>query len=66
MQEGIVVGPPLRRPPPGWDDPAGVAQGRWAWGMEPPAEVQRNLAPRYVRMGQRGNGWHGKYTRVGA
>lgn len=46
-QEGIVVGPPLRRPPPGWDDPAGVAQGRWAWGQEPPGEVQRKLAPRY-------------------
>ncbi|CAN0309054.1 unnamed protein product, partial [Hapterophycus canaliculatus] len=45
-QEGIIVGPPLRRPPPGWDDPAGVAQGRWAWGTEPAGEVQLNLAPR--------------------
>lgn len=50
LQEGIIVGPPLRRPPPGWDDPAGVAQGRWAWGTEPPGEVQLNLAPRCVRM----------------
>ncbi|CAN0103793.1 unnamed protein product, partial [Scytosiphon promiscuus] len=45
-EEGIIVGPPLRRPPPGWDDPAGVAQGRWAWGTEPAGEVQLNLAPR--------------------
>lgn len=43
-----MVGPPLRRPPPGWDDPGGVAEGRWAWGMEPPGEVQLNLAPRCV------------------
>jgi hypothetical protein len=46
-QDGILeVGPPLVRPPPGWEDPAGALMGRWAWGNEPAGEEERNLAPR--------------------
>ncbi|CAM9715587.1 unnamed protein product, partial [Phaeothamnion confervicola] len=49
--DGIVVGRPLRRPPAGWDDPAGVAQGRWAWGSEALGPEEHNLAPRRLPPG---------------
>lgn len=45
-EEDELVGAPLQRPPPGWDDLAGGGQGRWAWGNEEPTEVERNLAKR--------------------
>lgn len=36
----------MHRPPVGWDDLAGIGEGRWAWGDEPVSELQRNVAPR--------------------
>jgi len=44
--DDALVGPPLQRPPPGWDDLAGGAQGRWAWGAEPLSALERSIAKR--------------------
>jgi len=44
--DGEHVGAPLQRPPPGWDDLLGGAQGRWAWGDEPRSPLELGLAPR--------------------
>jgi len=44
--EDQLVGEPLERPPPGWDDPIVGASQRWAWGEEPVSDLERNLAPR--------------------
>ena len=41
-EEDFVVGEPLQRPPPGWDDlVGGGAQGRWAWGKESKSPLER-------------------------
>jgi hypothetical protein len=40
-EPGELVGVPLQRPPPGWDDLIeGGAQGRWAWGDEPRSPLE--------------------------
>lgn len=44
--EEALVGPPMPRPPPGWDDLMGGAQGRWAWGEEPKSPLELNVAAR--------------------
>lgn len=41
-----LVGPPMPRPPPGWDDLMGGAQGRWAWGDEPKSPLELSVAAR--------------------
>merc|ERR1712196_265077 len=41
-----VIGPPLRRPPAGWDVRAPQASTRWAWGLEEASDVEKRLAPR--------------------
>eukprot|EP00977_Amphora_coffeiformis_P013576 scaffold3586_cov164-Amphora_coffeaeformis.AAC.27 len=44
-----VPGPPVARPPEGWDDlGAGGAdvQGRWAWGREKKSTIERGVAQR--------------------
>ena len=44
-----VPGPPVARPPEGWDDlGAGGAdiQGRWAWGREMKSTIERGVAKR--------------------
>eukprot|EP01033_Poteriospumella_lacustris_P007298 gene7298-5251_t len=42
----IEVGPPLVRPPPGWDVRGHGA--RWAWINETPSAIERNVAPRVI------------------
>lgn len=42
----------LQRPPPGWDDLAGGAQGRWAWGTEPLTDLEQSLLPRKALKGR--------------
>ena len=45
--DNFLIGRPLRRPPraDGWED-GGPDRGRWAWGNEPVAPAERNVAPR--------------------
>jgi hypothetical protein len=43
-EEDEMVGEPLERPPPGWDDMVGNGgeQGmRWAWGNEQPSPLEQ-------------------------
>eukprot|EP01033_Poteriospumella_lacustris_P017152 gene17152-12270_t len=46
VEEVIEVGPPLVRPPPGWDVRGHGA--RWAWINETPSAIERNVAPRVI------------------
>lgn len=41
----LVVGPPLKRPPPGWDARTNRTTTRWAWGTEAPGPLERTVAP---------------------
>lgn len=42
----ITTGPPMRRPPPGWDARTNRNTTRWAWGTEPLSELEQSVAPR--------------------
>jgi hypothetical protein len=40
-----LVGPPLRRPLPGWDSKTNRNMTRWAWINEPLSDLERSVAP---------------------
>jgi len=42
----LRVGPPLRRPPAGWDIRTPNQSTRWAWATEEPSALERSVAPR--------------------
>jgi E3 ubiquitin-protein ligase MARCH6 len=48
IEEVIEVGPPLQRPPYGWDIRNSQNSSRWAYIGEEPSLVEQNVAPRVV------------------
>eukprot|EP01038_Epipyxis_sp_PR26KG_P004296 gene4296-6091_t len=46
-QEDYLIGKPLPRPPPGWDNRT-ANSSRWAWGTEEPSALEKNVAPRVI------------------